>query len=47
MVMFVPVPDEWDSGEAFAGEVLVPYHVGIPVWRDEQREQQKDADAAA
>ena len=34
MQMFVPVPDEWDSGEQFAGEVLVPYHVGVPVWRE-------------
>src|SRR5687768_9348386 len=42
MQMFIPVPDEWDSGEQFAGEVMIPYHVGIPVWRDEKWEREAE-----
>ena len=35
MKVFVPFCDEWNSGIAFAGEALVPYRVGLPVWRDQ------------
>lgn len=34
MRVFVPMQDEWDSGVGFAGAPLVPYRVGIPVWRE-------------
>ena len=34
MRVFVPMPDEWDSGLAFAGTPLVPYRAGMPLWRE-------------
>lgn len=34
MRVFVPMPDEWDSGLAFAGVALVPYRAGLPLWRE-------------
>ena len=39
MQMFVPVPDECDSGAAFTAEVMVPFRIDFPVWRDPEWEQ--------
>ena len=34
MRVFVPMPDEWDSGIDFAGVALVPYRAGLPLWKE-------------
>jgi hypothetical protein len=34
MRVFVPIPDEWDSGAPYPVEALVPYRAGLPVWRE-------------
>ena len=34
MRVFVPMPDEWDSGLEFAGAALVPYRAGLPLWKE-------------
>lgn len=37
MRVFVPMLDEWDSGVSYAGEALVPYRAGLPLWREPVR----------
>ena len=44
MRVFVPMPDEWDSGLPYPVEALVPYRAGLPVWREPAIEK---TDAAA
>ena len=46
MRVFVPMPDEWDSGLAFAGMALVPYRAGLPLWKEPEPEKPREADAA-
>lgn len=46
MRVFVPMPDEWDSGLAFAGMALVPYRAGLPLWREPVAEAPRDAGVA-
>jgi hypothetical protein len=33
MRVFVPMPDVWDDPSAYRNVKLVPYRVGMPVWR--------------
>ena len=46
MRVFVPMPDEWDSGLAFAGMVLVPYRAGLPLWREPEVAKPREEPAA-
>ena len=46
MRVFVPMPDDWDSGIAFPGEAPVPFRAGLPVWREPKlAEPAQDSDA--
>ena len=47
MRVFVPMPDEWDSGLAFAGMALVPYRAGLPLWQEPQAEPAREERAPA
>ena len=46
MRVFVPMPDEWESGLAFAGMALVPYRAGLPLWREPVAEKPREEGAA-
>ena len=46
MRVFVPIPDEWDSGVPYAGEAPVPFRAGLPVWREPVPAPQDEPPAA-
>ena len=46
MRVFVPMPDEWDSGLAFAGMALVPYRAGLPLWREPEAAKEPREEAS-
>ena len=47
MRVFVPMPDDWDSGLSFEGVALVPYRAGLPLWREPEIEKSREEPAVA